>query len=387
MDPYQIVRTFYDLQLDQLLSQNGAELRKSDLGECVYLIKFSDQTKIDQDPMKYLKGLIFNPKTGYIYAIGYPVPTEFKDLPPEQQTQVVEKIKQRPYKVQEALDGTLIRLWYNHELNQWVTSTNGVVNAYQSIWMNNISYGSLFASTVGYQLSQTCLNPDYIYLFILCHPLNVIVVNHQTARVYHVTTYDRKTLKEVSVDLGIEHSPLYDLTIDQVLTRIASTHGKPVQSAGYMVVQEDEKGYVQRYRFENVNYTRARQLRGNTNNVSYLILDYLLKERQAHVPPESSQLQEFLQYYPIYLNLYQSLINSINHMTILLYQLYGQRYKQNVDIFLHPRLHKTVIEIHNKIYLEKLRPEHKTIKLHDIEQYLYSLPTAKLLSLIHLGGN
>lgn len=376
MSAYEIIKKPIS-EIHEYLTQYGAELRLTKYDD-TYIMKFDHGTQSSHPAINLLRGVIFNAKNGFIYSLGYPVPIEFKDQTPEEQDKILSKIKTHNYSVQEALDGTLIRLWYHNETNTWVTSTNGVEDAYSSVWMNGVSYGELFDSTLQGVLQN--LNPNHVYLFTLCHPLNVIVINHDTPRIYHVATYDRTTLKEIPCELGIEHPRNFNKSVDEVLTLVRESHGTPVMSAGYTVVQEDEDGIVRRYRFENINYTRGRILRGDTNNIDYIILGHMLSA-------DSNNLKDFLLYYPIYNGVHIQLCARLSQLCALLYQEYGQRYKQRLEIFVHPRHHKFLGEIHTQLYLTQLKPQGKTVQLIDITKFIHSQPTAKVLYLLNFTHN
>jgi len=360
-------------EITEYLTQYGAGLKTTKFPH-TYLIKFNSETQMNHPAINQLRGLIFNDETGMIYSMSYPVPLEFKDQSLEEQQKLITTIKTNQYTVQEALDGTLIRLWYHNETGQWVTSTNGKCDAYESFWMNGVSYGELFSTTLQGVLEN--LNQDHVYMFTLCHPLNVIVVNHTAPRIYHVATYDRVTQKEIECELGIEHPPVVNLTVDEVMDSVGSSQGTPVLSAGYMVVQEDTDGVVRRYRFENVNYTRGRILRGESNNIDYILLGHMLEK-------DESKLKEFLLYYPIYVATHGQLSTRMNQLARVLYQDYGQRYKMKVNIFVHPRHHKFLGEIHTQVYLTLLKPQNKTVQLHDIVNFIRAQPVARVLYLLN----
>lgn len=356
------------------LTKYKAELRPTKFDD-TYLIKFSPETKMDDPAVNQLRGVIFSHEQ--LYSLGYPVPTEFKDQTEDVQQKILASIHSREYVVHEALDGTLIRLWYHNPTGKWVISTNGVEDAYDSYWMNNVSFGQLFDSTL--QGIFTNLNQDQVYLFALCHPMNVIVVNHEAPKIYHVATYDRNTLKEIVVELGIEHPPVMQMSVDDVLCQTRQSHGTPVMSAGYMVVQSpDADGVVHRHRFENVNYTQARVLRGNSNDINYVLMGHMLD-------PDSSKIMEFLQYYPIYVPTYNWLITRLMELIRQLFQEYGLRYKQRRDIFVHPRHHRFLEEIHRLLYLCHLKPQGLTVQHPDILNFVYNLPVARVIYLLNLA--
>jgi len=360
-------------EIRSTLSKYLAELKETNIKD-TYLIKFTSTTDVNNPDVNHLRGLLFNHETKQIYSLTYPVPIEMKDLTQEQQQRIIKDITQSPYQVQEALDGTLLRL--SHIDQKWVLSTNGKVDAHQAFWMNGVSFGNQFWSAQP-NINTDNLNKEYVYLFLLCHPLNVIVINHTEPKVYHVATYDRNTQKEVECDIGLLKPVSLQMTVENVLKLITEATDKPVTSAGYMVVQNsDKEGIVKRYRFENINYTKARELRGDSNNTNFHLLVLMLDENK-------SKLNEFLEYYPIYKVDVNKLNQRINALSSKFYREYGLRYKSRVEIFINPRHHKFLTEIHKNLYLSKLKPQGKTVQHQDITDYLLAQPPAKLLYLLN----
>jgi len=388
--------------LDQIRShlvQYGAELKETKFAG-TYIIKFSPQTQAYHPSVNQLRGIVFRQSesgTPYLYAVGFPVPIEYKDQTPESQCEIQSSLKKTTYTVQEALDGTLIRLWYHDETGQWMIATNSKEDAHDAYWMNNVSFGALFEATL--QGILTNLNPNHVYLFSLCHPLNVIVVNHVVPKIYHLTTIDRVTLMEVEIDLGIPHPPTFEMTVDGVLEQIQASQSTPVSSAGYTIVPvPNEFDVVCRYRFENLNYTRARALRGDCNNIETIILSHLLRrtDSDSDVPIEDvgfangakhqgpAKLSEFLQYYPIYQQTYCSILKRLNGLISYIYQVYVQRYKYHKEIWTDPRHHHFLQEVHRQLYLSHLRPQGKSVTEADVVNFIYNQEPNKISYLIEI---
>lgn len=348
-----------------------AELRKTKFAN-TYMIKFNPETLSSDVGINHLRGLIFNHVTKQIYSLTFPVPLEVKDLQDEKIQQVAEHIKTKKYQVYEAIDGPLLRLWYLPEENHWVLSTNGVEDANDAYWMNNISFAEQFGSAVP-DLDWDTLNKDYVYLFSICHPLNIIVVNHLIPKAYHVTTYDRRTMCEVQCDIGINHPPHFPYEVDEV-TNITLNHpDTQVISAGYMIVQEpDTQGMVHRYRFENANYTKARALRGDSNNINYILMTHWLKK-------DPTDFLIFLKYYPIYKTDADWLEEHIN---ITLHQLldeYLTRYQHKHFVVIHQRHHHFINDLHKQVYLPQLKGKRQSMQYENVLEYFWSLSPDKAL--------
>ena len=360
--------------IEEFLAPHGAELRKTKYPN-TYLVKFSPDANVTHPVINRLKGLIFNHITRKIYSLTYPVPLEVKDLSIEKQEQLVAELDSSVYEVQEALDGTLFRYSFIDEVNEWQLSTNSKEDANTAFWMNGISLGKQFESIKNVKIDTSNFDKNHVHLFVMCHPLNVIVVNHEESKLYHVSTYDRTTMTEIECDIGLPKPQKYDLTPSEVKSKTMETLTKPVESAGYMVLVRDEN-ICRRYRFENANYTEAKNLRGNSNNIEYTLLEILIEKGETNVT-------QFLLYYPIYAGEYLAMLQRIAKLSAKLYREYGLRYKDHRDIFVHPRHHKFLGEIHQKVFKDTLKPIRKTVQYEDIRKFLIRQPPAKLLYLLN----
>lgn len=349
--------------------------------EGVYIIKFDSQTDATHPDVVRLRGLIFHHPSHRILSLGHPVPTEFKDVSPEGQQIILSGVLGHgDYRVEEALDGTLLRLWWGDQLcpktrNGWILSTHNKEDASEAFWMNNLSFAQQFwESYPGFRFDR--LNPDYVYLFRLCHPLNVIVVNHTRPRIYHVGTFDRRTLREVTCDLGFDLPTQFPgMTVEEVIHQTQESFSQPVQSAGWMIqTAPDAEGVIHRIRFENRNYTRARLLRGDSNNIDFVLLG---------LSQNLDLLNTFLRFYPIYTPRWTWLCHRLEELTQELYREYRIRVRrspQEVKL-LHD---KFLRDLHHEVYLGTLKSQGQSVQLDDVRRYLYRQSPARLC---HLMGH
>lgn len=318
-----------------------------------------------------------------VVSCTYPVPYDMcsKSLVEVERLEADIVASGNTYHIEDLPDGTLLRLSYIE--CEWLLSTNGKIDAREAYWMNNISFYDQFWSCVP-NVDLGLLNTSYIYLFIMCHPMNVIVINHSVGVLYHVATYDIENSVEldiwngdVGVVSGIPRPCIYDMSLSDIHLQIESQIDQvgPVQRAGYMVVCRQSSGKVLRYRYEFNDYRRARQLRGNSNNISYHILDLMINNKVL--------LDEFLLYYPIYVSQYNLLVKRLQSLIGYIYSLYGIRYKCGVYYRVLPCFHTFLKELHEKVYISSLRSMGKSVQLCDIEDYVYHQPTARVLYLLN----
>lgn len=359
-------------ELKTWLRQYSAEVRQTKLPETC-LIKF-DASVVGSltDPLAtQFRGMIFNSKTKKVYSATYPVPIEFKDQPEETQDEILDSLTTKGYTVQEALDGTLFRLWYHTETQQWLLSTNNQLDANEAFWMNGCSMAQQFWTSIDGDFYN--LNQDHVYLFIMCNPLNVIVVNHEMPQLYHVATYDRTSMLEIQTNLIYLPTPkVHGITVEEVILSTQASVSMPVSSAGYMVVQNpDENGIVRRYRFENTNYTQARTLRGDSNNVEQILLSHMRKA-------DKGDLLMFLQFYPIYVPVYNQLCSQFESLVHRLYQAYCLRYKQHTNVVLPPSHHHLIKDLHFQVYLGQLKAHNATLQESHVREFLWKQDSARI---------
>lgn len=108
-------------------------------------------------------------------------------------------------------DGSLISLYF---YKGWKIATNGNLSA------RNAPLGVAGLKTfedlalkalMKYRVDFRELNPQYTYTFELCSPFNKIVCDYPEIQLFHTTTVDNKTLKEVETYIGVPKPKFYSL--------------------------------------------------------------------------------------------------------------------------------------------------------------------------------
>jgi hypothetical protein len=222
----------------------------------------------------------------------------------------------------------------------------------------------------------------------MVHPMNVIVVNHEKPAVYHTTTINRLTGEEVVdyalVDTGIIPTATCDLTLEEVerntINAPLDSTGMQANHVGYMIcvtthLEVANSTIVERFRFEDANYTRARQLRGHGNNLDFTVLTRILGD--------AKDLELFLNYYPIYRDLHDKLVDRIRGLASKLFAEYETRYKRRQKIRVHHRHHHFLHELHQRVYIDRLRQINKKVTFDHVHEFLALQPPKKLLYLIN----
>lgn len=117
-------------------------------------------------------------------------------------------------RVQEKVDGSIIKLWYNFVLEKWNFSSNSCIYASSASTQAGISMQALIKSAANYNILHdklNTLNKEYTYIFELVGPLNQIVVRYPVTMLYHLGTRNNITGEEIDIDLGIKKPKEYPL--------------------------------------------------------------------------------------------------------------------------------------------------------------------------------
>ena len=210
-------------------------------------------------------------------------------------------------RVQEKIDGSIIKLWFDDE--QWQVSTNGTIDAFEAkLAMEYIykekypikSFGDLFVMGlhevgINWFKIEKDLNKNYTYIFEAVSPYNRIVVPYENVEIYHLGTRDLVTGLELDVDLGIQKPHEFNLhSLDECLE---ATKIMPFNEEGYVVVDK----FWNRVKIKSPAYVVAHHLKNNGVITLDRILDLIRTGEQA----------EFISYYPEWKNTIENLEEEI----------------------------------------------------------------------------
>lgn len=147
-------------------------------------------------------------------------------------------------KVQEKVDGSIVKLWYDKRLNTWQFSTNGMLRAeYANV---DTAVGMCYMDLI-YQADNfgdipfDRLDKDYTYIFELVSPISRVVVRYEKTSLYHLGTRNNLTGEECDMDIGIKKPQLYPLSSLEDCEKAAAALNKGNDSAeiekeGFVVV-------------------------------------------------------------------------------------------------------------------------------------------------------
>jgi hypothetical protein len=192
-------------------------------------------------------------------------------------------------RVQEKIDGSLIKLWYDRGV--WHISTNSTINARNAASQNAYSeeltgrtFYDLFWEAwenVNGQLNR--LDKSCTYLFELTSPLNRVIVRYKETGIWHIGTRDNRTLMEFETDIDIpkpKEYPLYDIA-----DVIAAAEKLNADGEGFVVMD----GNYRRVKVKSPRYVMLSHLLAGVSTEKN-ILSLILR----------GESEEFLTYFPEY---------------------------------------------------------------------------------------
>lgn len=182
-------------------------------------------------------------------------------------------------KVQEKIDGSIIKLWYNKYENGWQISTNGTINAYDCCNASGDNFGEKVMALLIAEDKWELLDKDYTYIFEYVGPNNQIVVQYNEDKIYHIGTRSNITGQEIDVDLGIEKPKEYALSsLEDCLEWLKSVNG--LEHEGFVCVDK----YYKRVKVKAPDYLRLHYMAGNNILTLEKAIDIILaKEKEEYV--------------------------------------------------------------------------------------------------------
>lgn len=144
-------------------------------------------------------------------------------------------------RVQEKIDGSIVKLWFNKYTKQWQWSTNSVIDAFEAKSDSGISFGDLIKKADDYDdIKFDELDNFTTYIFELVSPYTQVVVEYPYTRLYHIGTRNNITGEEYVCDIGMPKPNEYPLhSLEDCIKAAEKLNvglGYKVEKEGFVVV-------------------------------------------------------------------------------------------------------------------------------------------------------
>lgn len=283
----------YPNNWERLLKEDPYNLRISKDQD--YAILSYDQIKSDfsQEIVQQCRGIIIDINSLTIKCLPFFKFWNYKDY-------YAADIHWPTARVQEKLDGSIIKLWWDRD--HWWVSTNGVIDAQKCDLFNDLNdlnrtYYDLFNEAAVECLDYARLSKGCTYIFELVSPFNRVVVPYKETKIYHIGTRDNRSFEELDVDIGVPKPKSYRFNS---LAEVMDCAKKlPFSEEGYVVVD----GYWNRVKIKSPAYVSVHHLSNNGRVNKKRIIELIM----------INEHEEFLTYFPEYKEHVDNVLYDINN--------------------------------------------------------------------------
>ena len=216
---------------ETIITKKNVDIRKD---KDYILLKYDILADFSDDIVQQARGVIYRKENGKYICVCRPFDKFFN----YQETNAVD-VDWKSARVQEKIDGSIVKLWYDKF--RWNWSTNGVIDAFNSDVNGFISFGELIQKADNYKdIDFDSLDKDYTYMFELISPYNQVVIQYDKIHLYHIGTRNNITGEEINPYIGIEKPKEYKLSsLDECIEAVNAMNDNTMDQEGFVVVDDD----------------------------------------------------------------------------------------------------------------------------------------------------
>lgn len=236
-------------------------------------------------------------------------------------------------RVQEKVDGSIMKLWWNEHHNRWQVSSNGVINA-DNCFLDaeqNINLGKLFRDAENYKdIPFDKLDKNLTYIFELTSPKNIVVVKHNKVELWHIGTRSNIDGTEYDVDVGIQKPKLYDYSSLEECVAATNQMNKSkdnklseVESEGFVVVD----GNWNRIKIKTPIYMMLHGITSSGNSIAKKSIIGFLWNHELDVETlcnDFPRLAHFIKYYDFKVTEFRIDVEKLIGVTKTLYKRFNE---------------------------------------------------------------
>lgn len=210
--------------------------------------------------------------------------------------------------VEDKIDGSLIKVWWNWDSNMWQVSTMSIIDAREADTQINKAFYDLFIAAVNYRsIRWHEMSKMNTYLFELVSPDTQVVIRYPFTKIYHIGTISNLTGDDVICDIGVEQPTRYPLkTLDDCMSAVEHLNEDGLKKEGFVVVD----GNFNRVKIKSPEYL---EMHRSVNN------HVLSPERYVSLitshPEDINSLCEIFPQHERFLRYYQWQLAELKHGT------------------------------------------------------------------------
>ena len=327
----------YDILKNTLESEPYKLKIKEDIDHPnLFLIYNDDNSNKEYGMVNECNGIILDKKSLKIVCYSFNKCSDKENVP--------DNFDKNNLYIENSIEGTLVKYFY-YDTN-WILSTKKCIDSTKSKWISTKSFYQLFEDClVGKEDIINNLNPNYCYTFIITHPENNIVVNYTTPFLYHISTRDMTTLKEVEIDIGIYKNQKTLISFDNYKNIIENViSSKQLCYEGLIFIDLN----YNRWKIKNPYYNRARHIWGNTNNRLF---------RYIELRQNIDLLYEYLNYFPRDQYIFSSYELRIKEIASTILSIYIDKHILRKETKIPYYFSKIIYKLHGDFIKDKIKTD------------------------------
>lgn len=218
-----------------------------------------------------------------------------------------DKIDWNTARVQDKIDGSIIKLWWNKTEGKWQFSTNGTINAETALanQMTQETFLDVIKKADNYNeivLRLADLSKDHTFIFELVSPETQVVVKYPVSHLYHIGTRNNISGMEINSDIGIEKPKEYFLkSLDDCLSAAYDLNKSDdglihdVKKEGFVVVDDNWN----RIKIKSPDYLMLHRMSSNSNFSKERIVG-MIRDGVVSIPSICDDFPNYAHYFKFY---------------------------------------------------------------------------------------
>lgn len=218
-----------------------------------------------------------------------------------------DKIDWSTARVQDKIDGSIIKLWWNRTTETWQFSTNSTINADTALadQMTKETFFDVIRKADNYNdiISRIPIfNKDYTFIFELVSPETQVVIKYPKPYLWHIGTRNNISGQEINSDIGVEKPKEYMLkSLDDCLNAAVSLNKScdgavhEVKKEGFVVVD----GNWNRIKVKSPDYLMLHRMSSNSNFSKERIIS-MIRDGSVSVQDICEDFPNFSHYFKFY---------------------------------------------------------------------------------------
>lgn len=332
--------------LKQILESDPYNLKvKEDINyPSIFLIHTKENSNINLKIVNECNGIILDKDTLKIICYTFDKCSDLNEVP--------DNFDKKNLYLEYALEGTLIRLYYH---NEWILSTKKCLDASKARWMSDKSFKELFYESFD-ESNFEKLNKTYCYSFLITHPENNIVVKYDTKNIYHLSTRNMITLKEIDFYINnvikLERRKIDEDKLFQIYNEIMMD--TKLLYEGFVFIDSN----YNRWKLRTNLFIKVRNLWGNSNDTFFRYLE--LRKNQI-------LLNEYLMYFSYDKLLFIDYESNIRLFANFIQEIYISRHVKKIIIKVPYYLYNIIYKLHGNYLKNRIITDHNKIMLELLE--------------------